>query len=446
MATSYLFLLSLFLLSLLSPSIALTKSHIPKPTFVLPIAKDPITLQYSTRISMGTPAVSLDLVIDIRERFLWFECDESYNSSTYHPISCGTKKCKQSRGTDCINCTNHPLKTGCTNNTCGVQPFNPFGGFFVSGDVGEDILSSIRTTDNRGILTNVQVPRFISSCVYPNKFGVQGFLGGLSRGKKGVLGLARTLISLPTQLATRYKLDRKFSLCLPSTSKTTGFGLGSLFVGGGPYHLGSRGDDVSKFLNYTPLVTNRHSTGPIFDNFPSVEYFIKVNSIKVDNSIVNFDTKLLSINKLGNGGTKLSTVIPHTKLHTLIYQPLLSAFLKKAEIRKIKRVKAVAPFEACFDSRTISNSVTGPNVPTIDLVLKGGVQWRIYGANSMVKINQNVLCLGFVEISLDEIGPLETSIVIGSHQLEDNLLEFDLVSSKLGFSSSLLLNKASCSH
>jgi hypothetical protein len=281
--------------------------------------------------------------------------------------------------------------------------------------------------------------------VYPNKFGVQGFLGGLSRGKKGVLGLARTLISLPTQLATRYKLDRKFSLCLPSTSKTTGFGLGSLFVGGGPYHLGSRGDDVSKFLNYTPLVTNRHSTGPIFDNFPSVEYFIKVKSINVDNSIVKFDTKLLSINK-GNGGTKLSTVIPHTKLHTLIYQPLLSAFLKKSEIRKIKRVKAVAPFEACFDSRTISNSVTGPNVPTIDLVLKGGVQWRIYGANSMVKINQNVLCLGFIEIGLDEIGPLETSIVIGSHQLEDNLLEFDLVSSKLGFSSSLLLNKASCSH
>ncbi|CAL5198755.1 unnamed protein product [Lathyrus oleraceus] len=439
-STLHLFLLSLSLLSLLSSSLA----FIPKPnSFILPIAKDPKTLQYSTTIKMGTPPRSLDLVIDIRERFLWFECDKSYNSSTYHPIQCGTNKCKQARGTECITCTNHPLKTGCTNNTCGLSVFNPFDELFVSGDVGEDILSSLRTADNRGILKNVIAPRFISSCVYPDKFGVQGYLKGLSKGKKGILGLARTLISLPTQLATKFKLERKFTLCLPSSSKTNG--LGSLFIGGGPYHLGSNKDDFSKFLTYTPLIANRHSTGPIFDNSPSTEYFIKVNSIKVDNNVVNYNTTLLSINKLGGGGTKLSTVVPHTKLHTLIYEPLVNAFVKKAEIRKIKRVKGVAPFGACFDSRTIGKSITGPNVPAIDLVLKGGVEWRINGGNSMVKVNENVLCLGIVEVGLKELGGLEPSFVIGGHQLEDNLLEFDLVSSKLGFSSSLLLNKASCS-
>ncbi|XP_004508379.1 probable aspartic proteinase GIP2 [Cicer arietinum] len=444
MTTSYLFLFSLSLISLISSSVALTKPHTPKPNnaFILPIAKDPITLQYSTTINMGTPAVTLDLVVDIRERFLWFECDESYNSSTYHPIQCGTKKCKQSKGAECIDCINHPLKTGCTNHTCGVQPFNPFGEFYVSGDIGEDIISSLR-----GTLSNVNVPRVISSCIYPNKFGVQGFLQGLAKGKKGILGLARTFISLPTQLATRYKLDRKFTLCLPSTSNSDGLGLGSLFIGGGPYHLPSQKIDASKFLEYTPLITNRHSTGPIFDNLPSTEYFIKVKSIKVDNNIINFNNSLLSIRKkLGIGGTKLSTVIPHTKLHTLIYKSLLNAFVKKAEIRKIKRVKEVAPFGACFDSRTIGKSVTGPNVPTIDFVLKGGVEWRFYGANSMVKVGRNVLCLGFVDGGNEEVGPWDTSIVIGGHQLEDNLLEFDLVSSKLGFSSSLLLNKASCSH
>ncbi|CAI8610486.1 unnamed protein product [Vicia faba] len=452
MATSsilHLFLLSLSLLSLSSSSLALTQ----KPnSFILPIAKDPTTLQYSTTIKMGTPARSLDLVIDISERFLWFECDKTYNSSTYNPIQCGSKKCKLSKGTECITCTNHPLKTGCTNNTCALSVFNPIAQLFVSGDIGDDILSSLHTTvGDRGILKNVNAPHFISSCVYPDKFGVQGFLQGLSKGKKGILGLARTLISLPTQLATRFKLDRKFTLCLPSSSKTNGprlghgLGLGSLFIGGGPYHLGSSKDDFSKFLTYTPLIANRHSTGPIFDNSPSTEYFIKVNSIKVDNSVINYNSTLLSINRFGGGGTKLSTVIPHTKLHTLVYQPLVNAFVKKAEIRKIKRVKGVAPFGACFDSRTIGKSVTGPNVPTIDLVLKGGVEWRINGANSMVKVNENVLCLGFVEVGLENLGGLEPSFVIGGHQLEDNLLEFDLVSSKLGFSSSLLLNKASCS-
>lgn len=420
-------LLSMPLLSLLSQSVALNLNP-PKPnTFTLPIEKDPSTLQYSTSIKMGTPPVTLSLVIDIRERFLWFECDDSYNSSTYNPVRCGTtRKCKLAKGTDCINCTNHPLKTGCTNNTCGVEPFNPFAGFFVSGDVGEDILS----------LRNVHVPRFISSCVYPNKFGVQGFLQGLAKGKKGVLGLARTAISLPTQIAAKFNLNRKFALCLPSQKKE----LGNLFVGGAPRNASS-----SKLLAFTPLVINRHSTGPIFDDGPSTEYFIRVKSIKIDGKVVNFNTSLLSIDKQGNGGTKLSTVIPHTKLHTSIYRPVLSDFVKKAAVRKMKRVTAVAPFEACYDSRTVRKTVAGPDVPTIDLVLKGGVQWRIHGSNSMVKVGKNVLCLGFVDAGSEE-GPLETSIVIGGHQLEDNLLEFDLVSSRLGFSSSLLLHNASCSH
>ncbi|XP_027332812.1 basic 7S globulin-like [Abrus precatorius] len=438
--TIHFFLLSLPLFSILSLSVALKP---PKPhSFILPIEKDPATLQYSTSIEMGTPPVSLDLVIDIRERFLWFDCGNDYNSSTYHAVHCGTKQCKVAKGTDCINCTNHPLKTGCTNNTCGVEPFNPFAEFFVSGDVGEDILSSVRSSNGARAPSNIHVPRFLSSCVYPDKFGVQGFLEGLAKGKKGVLGLARTAISLPTQLAMKYKLDRKFALCLPSTSKVNR--LGDLFVGGGPYYLPPH--DASKFLSYTPLVVNPRSTGPIFDNDPSTEYFIDVKSIKVDGKNVNFKTTLLSINKQGNGGTKLSTVIPYTKLHTLIYRALVNDFVKKAAVRKIKRVPSVAPFGACFDSRTIGKTFSGPDVPTIDLVLKGGVQWRIYGANSMVQVSRNALCLGFVDRGLEPGSPIATSIVIGGYQLEDNLLEFDLVSSKLGFSSSLLLHNASCSH
>ncbi|KAJ1427216.1 Xylanase inhibitor, C-terminal [Sesbania bispinosa] len=433
-------LFSVLLLSLLSLSVTLKPPNKPH-AFILPIEKDPATLQYSTSIDMGTPPVTLDLVIDIRERFLWFECDNAYNSSTYHPVPCHSRKCKQAKGTDCITCTNHPLKTGCTNNTCGVQPFNPFAEFFVSGDMGEDTLSSIYSTDGATALSNTHVPSFLSSCVYPDKFGVQGFLQGLAKGKKGVLGLARTAISLPTQLATKYKLDHKFALCLPSASKKKGFG--DLFVGGGPYHLPPH--DASKFLVYTPLIINPHSTGPIFDDDPSTEYFIDVKSIKVDGKVVNFNTSLLSINKQGDGGTKLSTVIPYTKLHSLIYQPLVNDFVKKAGVRKIKRVAAVAPFGACFDSRTIGKTTTGPAVPTIDLILKGGVQWRMYGANSMVKVAKNVLCLGFVDGGLPG-SPISTSIVIGGHQLEDNLLEFDLVSSKLGFSSSLRLHNAKCSH
>jgi hypothetical protein len=81
------------------------------------------------------------------------------------------------------------------------------------------------------------------------------------------------------------------------------------------------------------------------------------------------------------------------------------------------------------------------DVPTIGLVLQGGVEWTIFGGNSMVLVSKNVACLGFVDGGKEP----RTAVVIGGHQLEDNLLEFDLVSSKLGFSSSLLLQNATCS-
>ncbi|KAE9602119.1 hypothetical protein Lal_00049519 [Lupinus albus] len=439
MSTSY-FLNLLFFLSLLSLSVA-TNPTKPK-AFILPIEKDPLTLQYSTSIHMGTPPLKLDLVIDISDRFLWYECGNDYNSSTYNPIRCGTSKCKISKGTECINCTNHPLKTGCTNNTCGINAYNPAAEFFVSGDIGEDILSSLYSTNGGRALSNINVPNFISACVYPDKFGIENLLQGLAKGKKGVLGLARTAISLPTQLAANYKLDRKFALCLPSTSKQNR--LGDLFIGGGPYYYPPH--DASKFLVYTPLIVNPVSTGPIFDNDPSSEYFIDLKSIKVDGKVVNFNTSLLSIAKRGDGGTKLVTEIPYTKLHTSIYKALVNDFVNKAGVRKIKRVKAVAPFGACFDSRTIGKSISGPAVPTIDLVLNGGVKWTIYGANSMVKASKSVLCLAFVDGGLEPTSPFATSILIGAHQMENNLLEFDLVSNKLGFTSSLLLHNASCSH
>ncbi|XP_058768424.1 probable aspartic proteinase GIP2 [Vicia villosa] len=106
------------------------------------------------------------------------------------------------------------------------------------------------------------------------------------------------------------------------------------------------------------------------------------------------------------------------------------------------KTASVAPFGACFDLSNIGRTKTGLDVPTIDLVLEGGVEWTIYGGNSMILVNKNVACLGFVDAGKEP----RTAVVIGGHILEDNLLEFDLVSSKLRFSSSLLLHNARCSN
>ncbi|XP_061347843.1 probable aspartic proteinase GIP2 [Gastrolobium bilobum] len=393
--------------------------------FILPIGKDQETNLFYTSVGIGTPRHDMNLVIDLGGLFLWYDCNNHYDSSTYHPILCDSKSCPGNAG--CNSCNGHP-KPGCTNDTCGAFITNPFADSIFTGDLGEDVLFMSHTT----------VSGLLSGCTNSDAFsGDPSPLKGLPKSTKGILGLARSQLALPTQLSSSLKLPRKFALCLPSSNKN---GLGNLFIGGAPNSILHQ--NASEFLLTTPLIVNPFSTAPIFtQGDPSYEYFIVVKSIKVGGEVLNFKSSLLSIDNKGNGGTKISTMNPFTVLHSSIYKPLVRDFVKKAADRKMKKVDAVAPFEACFDFSTIGRIVTGLDVPTIDLVLEGGVQWTIYGGNSMVLVKKNVACLGFVDGGKEP----RTSIVIGGHMLEDNLLEFDLVSSKLGFSSSLLLHNAKCS-
>ncbi|KAM4116102.1 hypothetical protein ACJW30_02G025500 [Castanea mollissima] len=426
--------LHLFLFSIAVVFFSTSNGANYKPqAFHLPIRKDDVTLQYYTSFEVGPTQFIVDAVIDLGQPFLWFNCDDGYNSSSYNPVPCGSSKCKTAKGIGCSGCNGTP-RPGCTNNTCSMSPYNPFVNSLRSGGLGEDNIY-VYETDGRSVLLQINVPRFPFVCAD------SGSLDGLAKGTKGILGLGRTQIALPMQLANAFKLKRKFALCVPSSSQS---GLGDIFIGGGPYYMLPYTKNVSQLLITTPLIINPVITAPIYsEGDPSDEYFIGIKSIKIDGQIVSLKTSLLSIDNKGVGGTKISTINPYTILHTSIYKAVLKDFVKKAASRKITRVASVAPFGACFSSKTIASTMTGPAVPTIDLVLQSkSVYWRIYGANSMVKVKENVLCLGVV----DGGSKPRTSIVIGGHQLEDNMLEFDLANSKLGFSSSLLLHNTNCSH
>ncbi|KAL5097313.1 hypothetical protein RYX36_001640 [Vicia faba] len=407
--TSLLSLLTISILSLSSSS-----------QLILPIEKDPVTNLFYTSLSIGTPQHTFNLAIDLAGPILWYDCNKNYTSSTYTPLPCESKLCNGSAG--CTSC-NGPFKPGCSNNTCGANIINQLADSIFSGDTGKDEL----------FISHTKLSGLLSGCTDVDGFSDDSPLKGLPKATKGILGLARTRLALPTQLSlSSLKLPQKFSLCLPSSNKK---GLGSLFIGDASF---------SKFqLTTIPLIINPFSTAPIFtEGDASYEYFIDVKSVKVGGEILNFKSSLLSIDNKGNGGTKFSTLNSFTVLHSSILKPLVRDFVKKASDKKIKKVASVAPFEACFDLSTIGRTVTGLDVPTIGLVLEGGVEWTVYGGNSMVLVNKNVACLGFVNGGKEP----RTAIVIGGHTMEDNLLEFDLVSFKLGFSSSLLLHNARCSN
>ncbi|KAL2485859.1 Eukaryotic aspartyl protease family protein [Abeliophyllum distichum] len=98
----------------------------------------------------------------------------------------------------------------------------------------------------------------------------------------------------------------------------------------------------------------------------------------------------------------------------------------------------------------LSGSPSAPGVDrtvvTVDLIMQSDdVFWRIFGSNSMVRIESeriDVWCLGFLDGGADT----RTAVVIGGHQMEDNLLQFDLDNNRLGFSSSVLAHGTMCAN
>ncbi|KDP25943.1 hypothetical protein JCGZ_22848 [Jatropha curcas] len=428
MASSFLsFLLLCSLLFFISPSLAKTPFR-PKG-LLLRVTKDSSTSQYLTHIKQRTPFVPLKVTVDLGGKFLWVDC-EDYISSSYKPVSCDSKLCTLANSHSCTSeCYSAP-KPGCHNNTCDQLFYNPVSRVSSSGQIGQDILS-LESTDGRNPGKLVSVPNLAFTCGYTSS------LESLANGVKGIAGFGINNISLPFQLSSAFRLQKKFAMCLSSSPQAEGV----IFFGDGPYVM-LPGIDSSKILSYTPLLINPVSTsGAYFAGDASVEYFIRVKSIEINEKQVKINKKLLSITEEGKGGTKISTVNPYTVLETSIYKAVTKAFVKA--LSKVPRVKAVAPFGVCFSAKHIGVTRVGPAVPTIDLVLQNnGTVWRIWGTNSMVNINDNALCLAFVDGGADA----ETSIVIGGHQLEENLLQFDFGSKTLGFSGPLPFWRTTCAN
>lgn len=424
------FLFSSLLFFLIAPSSHAQQSFRPK-ALVVPVSKDNATLQYVTRVDQRTPLINVSLVVDLGGQFLWVDCEKNYVSSTYRPARCNSVECSLARASGCGDCFSAP-RPGCNNNTCGVLPDNTVTRTATGGEVAEDVLS-VQSTDGSNPGRAVTVSRFLFSCAPTS------LLKGLASGVSGMAGLGRTGIAFPSQFASAFSFHRTFAICL--TSSTTSNGV--IFFGDGPYVL-LPNINVSQSLIYTPLFINPVSTASAYTaGEPSAEYFIGVKSIKVDDKDVPVNTTLLSIDSEGYGGTKISTVNPYTILETSIYNALTEAFINETAARNITRVASVAPFGVCFSSENVLSTRVGPSVPTISLVLQNEtVSWSIFGANSMVQVSEDVLCLGFVDGGENP----RTSIVIGGHQLEDNLLQFDLATSRLGFSSTLLGRQTTCSN
>ena len=420
-----------YFLLFISASYAAAATSFRPHALVIAVSKDASTLQYLTTIHQRTPLVPVKLVVDLGGRFLWVNCDGNYVSSSYRPARCGSAQCSFVRAFSCEICYSAP-RPGCNNKTCILPVDNTVTRIGTFGELDSDVVS-VKSTDGSNPGRVVSVSKFIFSC------GPTLLLEGLAGGAVGMAGFGRTKIGIPSQFASAFRFHRKFAICLSSSTAANG----AVFFGGGPYRL-LPGIDASQSLTYTPLFINPVSTATFSSgNEPSAEYFIGVKSVEINEKAIKVNTSLLSIDNGGIGGTKISTVDPYTVMESSIYKAFTKAFISAAAAMNITRAAAVAPFSVCFSSKNVYSTRVGPSVPSIDLVLQNkSVFWRIFGANSMVYVSDKVLCLGFVDGGANP----RTSIVIGGKQLEDNLLQFDISTSKLGFSSSLLFRQTTCAN
>ncbi|XP_026381418.1 basic 7S globulin 2-like [Papaver somniferum] len=375
-----------FLVFIVSFSNAQPASSSRPQGVVLPVTKDSSTLQYLTYIKQGTPLVAESLVVNLAGEILWVDCQEGYVSSSNRSLNC--------LGSEC-------LKLQKISKSCG--PYS------------DPIMWTL--------CPDVTVRNFSFGC------GSTSLLKGLAERVKGMAGFGPFAVSVPLQLSLSFRIPRVFAMCLPSSTSSKGV----IFIGGGPYIM-QPGNDLSTSLTYTPFYTN-----PIA--FSTSEYYIQVNSIKIREAKIPMYSN--STEYRFRILTTINTLIPYTVMRTSIYNQFTSIFSEQAKAMNIPRVAPVAPFGTCFDSRNISGSCMGAVVPVISLVLhKENIVWKIFGPNSMVRVSDEVSCLGFVHRGNDA-----NMLVIGGYQLEDNLLEFNLAKMRLGFTTTLgRRRQTSCSN
>ncbi|CAL4972231.1 unnamed protein product [Urochloa decumbens] len=358
---------------------------------LFPVSKDAATSLYSIPIRDGA-----NHVIDLAGPLLWSTCAADHLPAN---LTCHDPVCKLAtayRPPRCRDAAHQPCKQ--QHRRCTAYPYNPVTSRCAAASLVHTRLVA-NTTDGSNPVRQVSV-RAVAACA-PRSL----LAGRLPRGAAGVAGLASSGLALPAQ--------------------------GVAIFGGGPLFLlpESAAGDLTKTLSFTSLHSRRGN--------PS--YYLPVKAIAVGKAPVRLPGDALAAGG-GGGGVVLGTTAPYTALRRDVYRPFVDAFdaALKREWNGTRKVPAVAPFELCYDSRTLPGPTRiGWLVPDIDLVLEGGkTNWTFGGLSSMVDVkNFTVACLGFVEMKMPEKEGYggAPAVVIGGFQMEDHVLQFDLQKRRLGF-------------
>lgn len=356
--------------------------------------------------------------MDTGSDFVWFPCTKRYTcktcsfrgsqgitsfiprqSSSVKIVGCLNKKCgwihtNFDPQTSCSDCQS-PNAKNCT------QTCPPYLILYGSGSTGG--IAVVETLD----LPHKKVPNFIVGC---SLFS--------SRQPAGIAGFGRGLSSLPSQLGLK-----KFSYCLLSR-RYDDTGESSLLVLDGE----SNSDKKTGNLSYTPFVKN-----PIVPGRKALQvyYYLGLRKITVGGKKVKIPYKYLVPDGEGNGGTIVDSGSTLTYMNSPVFELVASEFINQVKVyKRAEKIESVTGLRPCFNL----SGQDSIELPELKFSFKGGEDMKLPLANyfSIVAGNE-VVCLTMVT---DNLGPALTtgpSIILGSFQMQNYNVEYDLQNERFGF-------------
>ncbi|KAL3518607.1 hypothetical protein ACH5RR_021196 [Cinchona calisaya] len=412
-------------LSQLSSTSLARAHHIknPQQSNPLPTSTTPLLPHsyggYSISLSFGTPPQTISFIMDTGSDFVWFPCTKRYacrNCSFPGPQDITSFFPKQSSSAKIV---------GCLNKKCG----------WIHSNFDPNLSCSECQSQNQEKCTQICPPYLIlygsgatggialvETLDLPNK-KVANFLVGCSlfssRQAAGIAGFGRGLASLPSQLGLK-----QFSYCLLSRSFDDS-GKSSLLVLDGQ----SNSDKKNGNLSYIPFSKN-----PILPGKKAFQiyYYVGLRKISVGGKKVKIPYKYLVSDSDGNGGTIVDSGSTFTYMNSPVFEPVVSEFINQVTkvYERAENVESLTGLKPCFNLSGHDSAV----LPELKFSFKGGAEMKLPLANYFSIVGDNkVVCLTMVT---DNLGPELTtgpSIILGSFQMQNFNVEYDLLNERFGF-------------
>ncbi|GAA0169596.1 aspartic protease [Lithospermum erythrorhizon] len=376
---------------------------------------------YSISLNFGTPPQSIPFIMDTGSDFVWFPCTKRYTcnncsvtgqeipsyipkaSSSVQILGCMNPKCTWIHNTTdpstrCKDCQ-LPNSANCK------QMCPPYLILYGSGSTSG--LTLVETLD----LPNKKVPNVVVGC---SLFSTHQ--------PAGIAGFGRGVSSIPSQLGIK-----KFSYCLLSRNYDDS-GKSSNLVLDGAYNSGKK----TAILSYTPLLKN-----PLVPETKSlsVYYYVGLRKITVGGQKVKIPYKFLIPDDKGNGGTIVDSGTTLSYMSYDVFESVLKAFSDQ-----VKYFKRDVEIETQIGLKPCFNISGHEKVSFPDLIFhfKGGAEMKLPLANYFAGVGNDVVCLAMVSSNFygSDLfnGP---SIILGSFQMQNYQVEFDLKNERFGFKQQL---------